>query len=645
MAVFEVQVDTAKAEAGVSGLATEVGALSKEFDALQASLAKPLGAHGGGAFDFKAAQQKALGGHDQDRDAAAGLAKQQEAAAATRKEFEQLTASGDKSAETMAALREQFEGVAQAAAIGLAILAAYAAALYHLAAAAVQLTQEKDALRATFDVFTGGGGDKLLDELEDLASQLPFTADKLNAWAKSLLAAGIQGEALKTSIKAVAAATAIMGESGGQAALGLIKRFAMMAETGQKVSLDRRILSQMAEAGISAQALAKALGVPASELGKMKISADELGKAMQKALIQGGEKPLALLGQTWASISAKLKEGWEDAFEDLGDLVGPFMRELESLASEFYAGGIASATFKDKIKSVLQVVFEVATRTVRAIHIAFLHLEIAFLKAKIALNPLTKALDGLGISGGIVNVVMYLVGATALILAVVFGVLAAAVLLVSAPFIIAAIAIGLVIYAIKRLIGFLGEASDHMGDMKSAVAGWADSIVETISGFASRASGALTEFVMSALAAGGNFVLGLIQALLTGKGPVADAAKSLAMSAKNAVFAAMGIASPSKVMIQAGKHTAAGLALGIESGTGDVEAAAQGSARAVVRGAAGTPGAAGASAAGRGGLTIRIEAGAVVVQGGGSILELTEEALALVLERAAARAGLAPAGA
>lgn len=643
MAVFTIDVETAKAEAGVASLSQEVGSLSKEFDALQKSMAGSAGPNG---FDWKGAQQKALGGHDQDRDAAAGLAKQQEAAAATRKEFEDLTASGDKSAETMAALREQFEGVAQAAAIGIAILTAYAVALYHLAAAAVQLTQEKDALRATFDVFTGGGGDKLLDELEDLAASLPFTADKLNVWAKSLLAAGIQGDKLKTSIQAVAAATAIMGDSGGQAALGLIKRFAMMAETGQKVKLDRRILTQMAEAGVSAKALAQALGVPAEKLGSMSLSADELGKAMQKALIQNGEKPLKLLGQTWASISAKLKEGWEDAFEDLGDLVGPFMRELENLASEFYAGGVASGTFKDAVKNALGVVFEIATRTVRAVHIAFLYLEIAFLKAKIALKPLTSALSDLGVSGGIVNVAMYAIGATALILAVVFGVLAAAVLLISAPFIIAGIAIYLVITKIRQLIAFLGEATDHMDNMKGAVSGWADSIISTISGFASRASGALTSFVMSAIAAGGNFVLGLVQALFTGQGPVADAAKQLAISAKNAVFAAMGIASPSRVMMRAGRHTAEGFALGIEAGTGDVEAAAQGTATAAIQGATAAPGKPAPAPAGGGKVEVRVEAGAIQIQGaGGNILELTEEALALLLEKVTARAGLAPVGA
>jgi hypothetical protein len=639
VAVFVVDLETSKAEAGVASLASEVGSLSAEFNALQASMKaaesemnaiaamqqKALGQHaagqGGdamrdGGFDWKAAQQKALGGHDQNAEAAAGLKKQGEAAAATRKEFADLTATGDKSAEMLGALREQFEGVAQAAAIGVAILVAYAAALWGLAAAAVKLTQEKDALRATLDVFTGGGGDALLGELEDLSAQLPFTADKLNAWGKSLLAAGIKGNALKTSIKAIAAATAIMGESGGQAALGLIKRFAMMAETGQKVTLDRRILSQMAEAGISATALAKALGVPADKLGKMSVNAKDLGDAMQKALIAGGAKPLALLGQTWESISAKLKEGFEDAFEDLGDLVGPFMSELQSLASEFYAGGIAGGTFKDVIKGVLTPAFEVARRTVRALHIGFLELEVAFLKAKIAVHPLSKALEGVGISGGIVNVAMYLIAGVAVILAVVFGVLALAVLIVASPFIL----LGIAIYGVYRAVSYI------IGIIQGAIAN-----------FDNLANAATT--------AGQNIITGLGNALQSGAAWVIAIAGSVATGIIGAITGPLAIRSPSRVMMRIGHHVTQGLAIGIDDGAPDVQAAAGGAAGAAVAGASSAPGRAGA-AQGGGKVEVRVEAGAIVIQGaGGNILDLTEEALARLLEMVVSRAGLAPAGA
>lgn len=490
-------------------------------------------------------------------------------------------------------------------------------AIKDAAVLAIRLTQEKDALRETFGVLTGqgsSGGQKLLDELEDLAATLPFTADKLNGWAKSLLAAGIQGDALKESIKAVAAATAIMGESGGQAAMGLIKRFAMMAEAGQKVKLDRRILAQLAEAGISVKALAKALGVAPEKLGKLEIGAKELGAAMQRALIQQGAGPLAALGQTWDSISAKLREGFEDAFEDLGDLVHPFMKEIESLASEFFAGGVAAGTWKDVVKSALTVVFEVGTRTVRALHIAFLELQIAFLQVKIALKPVTSALGELGISGKIVSVVMYFIGASALILAAVLGILALAVLLIAAPFIIAGIAIYAVVQAISAVIDFIGEAIDNFDNMQAAVTNWASSAAQ----------------------AGANFVSGLVGSLMSGVGAVADAARNLALSAKNAVFGALGIRSPSRVMMRAGMYTSEGLAMGIEQGQADIEAAAGGAAGAAVSGASGGLGARG----GTGGGIVINEVTIQVMGDGKTWQQVTREALALVLEEAALQAGL-----
>jgi hypothetical protein len=486
--------------------------------------------------------------------------------------------------------------------------------LYDGALAAIHFTQEKDALRSVFDVLQGGAGSgqRLLDGLEDLAATLPYTADRLNGWARSLLAAGIQGDALTTSIRAIAAATAIMGEQGGRSAETLIKRFAMMAEAGQSVKLDRRILAQLAEAGVSINDLAKALGVPADKLGGMSVKADALGNAMQKALIAKGEGPLKRMGQTWDSIKAKLAEGFQDAFEDLGELVGPFMTELQSLASEFFANGIASGTWKDAVKVAMRVVFEAATRTVRAIHLGFLQLEILYLRAKIALKPVSKALDSVGISGGVVNVIMYLLAATALILAVVIGALALAVFLLALPFVLAAVAIGLVVYGIYRLVGAI---SDGLSSLSSLAVG--------------------------AFEAGQGFIEGLGNAISGGAAWVVGLITSLAQSMISAITGPLKIRSPSRVMMQIGRHTTAGLADGITQGQADVEAAARSAGGAAIGGAVDGTQATGGGQAG-GGLTVNVEAGAVVINGaGGDVLKLTREALALLLEEAALQAGVA----
>jgi hypothetical protein len=529
-------------------------------------------------------QKANLAGHDQTAEATAGLQKQADAAQETSRWFSNLTATGNGSAETVAALREKFEALAPAIATAVVILTAYAAALWSLAKAAVGFTQEKDALRATFDVFTSGGGDTLLAGLEDLASQLPYTADRLNAWAKSMASAVGTGEELKTAIRAVAAAEAIMGKSGASAAEGLIKRFAMMAETGQKVKLDRRILSQLAEAGVSVKALAAALGVAPDKLGQMSIAADKLGAAMQKALIQNGAKSLAVMGNSWASISAKLSEGWDDAFEDLGDIVGPFMAQLRSLASEFFAGGAASKGLGGVVRGVLTPAFEIATRTVRAMHIAYLNMLIAFLQARIFFAPVIDAFNKIGVAGGVVNVAMYLIAGTAIVLAVVFGVLALAAVLIALPFIIFAATVYGVVRAVQYLIGVFSGAIANFDNLKNKVSETGSSIVATIASTLGGVGVLLANLPLIAVQAGANFVIGLVQAITTGQGPVADAVKALARAAIGAITGAFQTKSPSRVTSKIGGYFTQGLTGGIDDGTDDVADAAQGAGDAAIGG-------------------------------------------------------------
>lgn len=517
-------------------------------------------------------------------DNAAAQKKAGEEAQETSKWFSDLSAAGGEQTSTLELLGGAWEAYGGYVKQAGAAVEWVAGKLYDLMATAVALTQEKDALRATFDVFTGGAGDELLGGLEDLAAQLPFTGDALNAWAKKLLAAGISGDALKSAISAIAASTAIMGQAGAQATEGLIKRFAMMAEAGQKVKLDRRILTQLAEAGVSVQALAKALGKTPEELGKVEIAAGDLSAAMQNALIKNGSKALGIMANTWSSISAKLSEGWDDAFEDLGDLVGPFMGQLRSLASEFFAGSTAGGVFKDVIHGVLAPAFEVATRSARALHIAYLNVLIAFLKAKIFLAPVIDALSGIGVSGAIVNVTMYLIAGTAIILAVALGLVALAMFLVLSPFILAGVVIYLVGVGIMKLVGLFSDAAGSFDSLSAKVSESTSSILASIISTVSAAASYLLGLPVAAATAGANFALGLVQGILTGQGPVADAVKALARSAIGAIVGAFQTKSPSRVTDKIGGYFDEGLEGGIREGEGDVADAAQGVGDAAVGG-------------------------------------------------------------
>lgn len=658
MAAFTVSLDDDVSPQAIPA-AKAVSSLSDEFDRLQKTMAgmggwsgiqeeqkRNLAYHdslikkGASEKDILAQvaeeQKKALAGHDADRDAALGRERAQLAAIAeeqkkafelhdaiaqrqkiteetakTAKWFEDLSQNSSAFQENMAGAKyqliEAFNWVAPIAE-GIAL---WGAALSAAMGYAIRLTQQKDAIRSTFDVFTGGSGQKLLDDLEDLAATLPFTADKLNDWAKGLLAAGIKGEALRQSIRAIASATAIMGESGGAAAEGLIKRFAMMAETGQKVTLDRRILNQLAEAGVSVNALAKALGVAPDKLGKMSLNAKDLGAAMQKALIQQGVGPLAKLGQTGPAILAKIKEGFEDAFEDLGELVGPFMKEVQSFASEFFAGSVAANDFKGVVKAGLTVAFEVARNFVNFLHRGFLNLQIAILTVRVALKPLTSVLGEIGVGAGLVNVALYVLKGTVIVVSVVFGILALAVALVAVPFVLVGVAIYVVIRAIGALVGLIQGAVANFDNLKNA-----------------------------ATQAGTDLIQGLGNAILSGQAWVIGLITGLAQSMIGAIKVTLGIKSPSRVMHQLGDYTVQGLGDGIAAGSDDVARAAQGAGDAAVAGAA-KGASTGAQGAATGGTVFHFnfETGSITVHGGAE--EVSEATIMLAFERMALQRGVA----
>jgi hypothetical protein len=495
------------------------------------------------------------------------------------------------------------------------VLVGFAAALLGGAAAAIGITQQRDALKNTFDALGGGAGagEKTLAMLDKLSSKLPYTTDQLAKWGKSLMAAGLQGPALEKAITAVASATAIMGDAGGAAADKLIKKLAEAAATGGRVKLDKGMLKQLATAGVSAEALAKELGTTPDKLASMNLSAKQLGDAMQNALIKQGKGSLEAMSLTWESIWGKLKDGISSLFEGLGPDVQAFMGEVKSLFAEFSRGSTTMGGLKAVVTAVFHTLFAVAKTVVNAIHIGFLKLEIAFLKVKIALQPLINGIAKLIPKGAAITVLTYIVKG----LAVVFAVLAAVVFVCALPFILLVAAIIGVVVAVGLIVAAIGEAIAWMANLAVAAA-----------------------------SAGADFIAGLVNAISGGAAAVVSAAIGVAKGAVDAVKKALGIASPSKVMMQIGTHTTDGLANSIEDGAADVHAAARGAGGAAIAGAkdgiAGASGRAGANgASGAGGVQITVEAGAIVINGsGGDVMSLTEEALALLLERLAIQRGL-----
>ncbi len=445
------------------------------------------------------------------------------------------------------------EGEAAAAALQVvaAVVTFVVEKLYDLVQAAISISQQKDAMAETFKALGPAGSDgyALVGAMEAVADSLPQARGEVESWAKSLMAAGMQGEHLEQGVKAIASANAIMGKSGSDAAQTLMKRFEMAAESGQKITLDRRIMAQLAAAGVSAATLASSLGVPEGKLGKMSLDAAKLGDAMQKALIEKGAGALENMGLTWASISGKLGDAWNSLFEDMGTIVKPFMAEIKAFFAEFSAGGIAAGATKSVLTSMLTEVFSQLTAAAHAAHIMYLGLEIGALRAYIAAAPLVRLFRMINGSAAALEIVKSIfIG-----IAVVVGILAAAVA-----------AVGLVIAAAGYILYEI-----FIAPIVAIV-----ELVAAIVGFASDAIDALSTWASGASDAASNFVSGLVNGISNGASAVISAVSNLANGALSAFKGIFGIHSPSRVMLEHGEKNIAGAAAtGIDNGAPMVDEA------------------------------------------------------------------------
>jgi hypothetical protein len=428
-------------------------------------------------------------------------------------------------------------------------------------------------VRESFGAFFGigaAGAARFVAGLDQIAAKLPYTGAEIRKWAQPLIEARLRGAQLQRAIEAVAAANAMMGESGASAAQGLIKQFAAGARLNQAVWLSPDMLDQLAAAGVSAEVLARELGISEKRLQLSTVKASVLGDVLQRVLIRQGAGSLALVGQTWSSITAKVNEGLSAAFAGLGDLVQPFMKELQYLASELFKGSAASQGMGAVLRAVLKPAFELATSAVRALHYGLLYVEIAALTVYIALRPLGQWLERIGVvsflaSWGLLALKWIGVG-----LLVIVGLLIVAVALLSLPFVLAAVAIALVVFGLYKL----------------------GSAVVAAVGFLAGLAGA-------GLAAGKNLVLGLVQSIASGAGAVVDAVKGLASSAINSLLSTLQIRSPSRVAAWAGGHFVAGFTGAVDEGQVEAEDAGSGLGKSATRGLVRAGGEAGGKGSGR----------------------------------------------
>jgi hypothetical protein len=429
------------------------------------------------------------------------------------------------------------QGKAAAVVIGLVItvVTAAAVAFWNLAKAAVSISQEKDALVETFAAITDGAenGLDVVNRLSDEANKLGFREEKVLRWGKAMAAAGKSGDALVQSVDAIGASAAIMQDN-GEAALAFSKRLQTAADVGEKIKLDRRMQRMLAETGVRATELAKALGIPEAKLSSMAIDAGKLGDVFERTLINKGAGALQKMSLTWDSITGKLGDAWDDLFEDLGPAVQPLMAAIRDLFGEFSAGTTLQGAAKGAMTSFFTTVLGWATRATRAIHIGFLEAQIAGLKVYIALAPLIVILRAIFTNSLVlrgIKIIFVLIAAAVGIVIAVFATMAAAVAVVGAIF----VAVGSVIWsAILSVVGAI--------------------------------EGLVEAFITGGTEGASQFISGLVQGISDGVGAVVNAVKNLASNAEAAFTSFFQIKSPSRLMKAHGRQLPAGAAAGVDEG-------------------------------------------------------------------------------
>jgi len=471
-----------------------------------------------------------------------------------------VTGAASKASAALAALGP--EGKAAGVAIE-ALAAAFAATIGTMTTVmglAIELSQKADLMKSRFAALAGGaaGGAAVQASIAKLSATMPFATSQINEWAQSLLTAGLQGQELEGALRAVASAQALMGDSGAAAAQQMLSRLAMGGAASEKLMKDiqeggRRSAVALLQMGLNMRDVAAAAGMSEHQFKTAHLSAQQMQKAIEAALAKKGAGPLEELGLTLPAILQKAREGFLSLFNGAGPAVKLFMQAVKSLFGEFNKGSPAIKGLKPIVTDVLTTLFGWATKAVNAIHAVVTGLMNAGKSGGLLSGAIAVLKAGWGALIAIWNV-------TTTVLAPIIG------------FIKAIFSNAMVLSGLKTVFSVIA------GVIVGVVVAIATFLAVTaaIAGVVAGAIGALVGLASAAIDVAGDFVSGLVQGILNGGGAVAAAVSNLANSALGAFKGVLGIASPSKVMLEHGEENIAGAAAtGIDKGSGKVKASAR----------------------------------------------------------------------
>lgn len=525
-------------------------------------------------------------------------------------------AAGDAKAqsEALGKALDAVGGVALKVAAGLAAATvAMGALVLKGVELALSASDAKGDMILLFDSLGDGAltGQQAIAMFDALGAKTGQTREHLAKTAQAFAAMGVTGVDQLERLTLAAVSASEMAKGGGEAFELMYKKIAAAQATGQALKIPLKGLGSLADMGLKVDDVAKQMGISAaqlgSQLGKGTVNAKAFGEALQKSLIEKGAGRVADAATDLTNTWARAKENIGKFFEDID--TGPFLAELAKVFGLLDQGSDTGKVLKVAIGGFFKEVFAVLTQLLPVARDFLVGLVTWGLKAYIALKPMVDTMRELAASGAGQMAIEGLTTALKLM----------------------AIAAGVVLVTVGGLAALGVATAAALGEIVGAVAALAGLVISTLTGWA-----------VTANEMGANFVKGLVAGITAGASSVVSAVQGLASAASSAFTNALDMHSPSRLMADHGANIGAGVAVGVEASAGDVEAASSGMASAAVAGVEGASSGGGGAPAG-GGVTVTIEPGAIVIQGGSgeSVSELTEQAVAMIFERIALAQGLA----
>lgn len=489
---------------------------------------------------------------------------------------------------------------------------------------ALEASQAKTAMLSLFDAMGGGAvtGAQVEAVIDKVKASTGFAKDELVGYTKQLLAMGETdlGD-LEGSMKALAASTALAGKEGASALLAMKARVDELGDGNIKLA-DKQ-MSKLFATGANLEDVAKQMGKPVAtlraELAAGTVKAADFGRALEDALIKKGPKALGTLTSQLPNLKKLLQESIGDLFEDVD--VTPFLSAVKELFAVFSQASPVGQRMKEVVGGSFNLLFKLAGDATTAVKILFLTIANKALEGYIAMKPIIKSIreffaspGGAKLLGIVLGVIVSALKGLAIAVVFVVGVFAtlwataAAIAIVFWSLIGAVVSFGVTLgqgfaKAIADAIQTVWTLGSAIGDALAAA--WLK----------------INEWTGGAAQAAVDFVTGLVNGITQGATQVVDAVGNLASSATSAFKNALGIHSPSRVMMQLGEHTTEGFTQGVEGGAEDAQAALEATAQPPTAPATAT----GAPSSSSSGISVSVTiAPGAIVAGGANASELLE---------------------